>query len=159
MFFPSVYCSFVLVLENCWLFIDCIVFSDLMFLIHECLMNSYETINDIKNLELTWLEVFKIEIPRVLTDCFTKIQDQNICTHYSRYGICKFGPACRFDHSVQPPYTTGSSQAVVEPPQVGGANGNESDGWNWHQTFRSLHNCWYLLSLSWVWIFFTKRLR
>ncbi|KAK9926734.1 hypothetical protein M0R45_023947 [Rubus argutus] len=24
--------------------------------------------------------------------------DQNICTHYSRYGICKFGPACKFDH-------------------------------------------------------------
>ncbi|KFK34147.1 hypothetical protein AALP_AA5G106800 [Arabis alpina] len=55
--------------------------------------------------------------------------DQDICTHYSRYGICKFGPACSFDHSVQPSYSTGSSQAVVEPPQVG-ANGNESDGWN-----------------------------
>ncbi|XP_068309258.1 zinc finger CCCH domain-containing protein ZFN-like [Pyrus communis] len=25
-------------------------------------------------------------------------KDQNICTHYSRYGICKFGPACKFDH-------------------------------------------------------------
>ncbi|CAH8267880.1 unnamed protein product [Arabidopsis lyrata] len=55
--------------------------------------------------------------------------DQNICTYYSRYGICKFGPACRFDHSVQPPYSTESSQAIVEPPQVS-ANGNESDGWN-----------------------------
>ncbi|VVB04733.1 unnamed protein product [Arabis nemorensis] len=55
--------------------------------------------------------------------------DQNICTHYSRYGICKFGPACRFDHSVQPSYSTGNSQAVVESPQVG-TNGNESDGWN-----------------------------
>ncbi|KAF3437236.1 hypothetical protein FNV43_RR19989 [Rhamnella rubrinervis] len=28
--------------------------------------------------------------------------DQNICTYYSRYGICKFGPACKFDHSVHP---------------------------------------------------------
>ncbi|KAG7560105.1 Zinc finger CCCH-type [Arabidopsis thaliana x Arabidopsis arenosa] len=55
--------------------------------------------------------------------------DQNICTYYSRYGICKFGPACRFDHSVQPSYSTESSQAIVEPPQVS-ANGNESDGWN-----------------------------
>ncbi|CAE6075498.1 unnamed protein product [Arabidopsis arenosa] len=55
--------------------------------------------------------------------------DQNICTYYSRYGICKFGPACRFDHSVQPPYSTESSQAIAEPPQVS-ANGNESDGWN-----------------------------
>ncbi|XP_010426337.1 PREDICTED: zinc finger CCCH domain-containing protein 43-like isoform X2 [Camelina sativa] len=55
--------------------------------------------------------------------------DQSVCTHYSRYGICKFGPACRFDHSVQPPYSAESSQAIVEPPQVG-ANGNESDGWN-----------------------------
>ena len=32
-----------------------------------------------------------------------QIQDQNICSHYSRYGICKFGPACKFDHSIQPP--------------------------------------------------------
>ncbi|CAN8254894.1 unnamed protein product [Cochlearia groenlandica] len=55
--------------------------------------------------------------------------DQNICTHYSRYGLCKFGPACRFDHSIQPSYPTGSTHAVVEPPQVG-TNGNESDGWN-----------------------------
>lgn len=92
-------------------------------------MTLMKALNDIKNLELTRLEVFKIVIPRVLTDCFTEIQDQNICTHYSRYGICKFGPACRFDHSVQPSYSTGNSQAVVESPQVG-TNGNESDGWN-----------------------------
>ncbi|XP_010503474.1 PREDICTED: zinc finger CCCH domain-containing protein 43-like isoform X2 [Camelina sativa] len=56
--------------------------------------------------------------------------DQSVCTHYSRYGICKFGPACRFDHSVQPPYSTESSQANVEPPHQVGANGSESDGWN-----------------------------
>lgn len=25
-------------------------------------------------------------------------QDQSICSFYSRYGICKYGPACKFDH-------------------------------------------------------------
>ncbi|GFP85052.1 zinc finger CCCH domain-containing protein 43 [Phtheirospermum japonicum] len=25
-------------------------------------------------------------------------QDQPICTHYHRYGICKYGPACKYDH-------------------------------------------------------------
>lgn len=33
---------------------------------------------------------------------FFEIQDQNICAHYSRYGICKFGPACKFDHPLHP---------------------------------------------------------
>ncbi|KAI4326756.1 hypothetical protein MLD38_032035 [Melastoma candidum] len=32
--------------------------------------------------------------------------DQNICSYYSRYGICKFGPACKFDH----PINLGSAQ-------------------------------------------------
>jgi hypothetical protein len=38
-----------------------------------------------------------------------QIQDQNICSHYSRYGICKFGPSCKFDHSIQPASSIGSS--------------------------------------------------
>ena len=29
---------------------------------------------------------------------YYEIQDQNVCTYYRRYGICKFGPACKFDH-------------------------------------------------------------
>lgn len=31
-----------------------------------------------------------------------EIQDQDVCAHYSRYGICKFGPACKFDHPLHP---------------------------------------------------------
>lgn len=44
-----------------------------------------------------------------------KIQDQNICAHYSRYGICKFGPACKFDHPVQLPSSTGSGDDQSNP--------------------------------------------
>lgn len=33
---------------------------------------------------------------------FFKPQDKNICSFYSRYGICKFGPACKFNHPDQP---------------------------------------------------------
>ncbi|XP_030936470.1 zinc finger CCCH domain-containing protein 57-like [Quercus lobata] len=29
--------------------------------------------------------------------------EQNICSHYSLYGICKFGLACKFDHPIDPP--------------------------------------------------------
>ena len=34
------------------------------------------------------------------------MQDKNICTYYSRYGICKFGPACKFDHPINPAPST-----------------------------------------------------
>uniref|UniRef100_A0A7N2MKI2 C3H1-type domain-containing protein n=1 Tax=Quercus lobata TaxID=97700 RepID=A0A7N2MKI2_QUELO len=34
---------------------------------------------------------------------FFEIQEQNICSHYSLYGICKFGLACKFDHPIDPP--------------------------------------------------------
>ncbi|KAF2571225.1 hypothetical protein F2Q70_00000534 [Brassica cretica] len=44
------------------------------------------------------------------------------------YGICKFGPACRFDHSIPPAFSS-SSSLTVEASQVGG-NGNENDNWN-----------------------------
>ncbi|KAK4568875.1 hypothetical protein RGQ29_004337 [Quercus rubra] len=30
-------------------------------------------------------------------------QEQDICAHYGLYGICKFGPACKFDHPIDPP--------------------------------------------------------
>jgi len=52
------------------------------------------------------------------------MQDQSVCSHYSRYGICKFGPACKFDHPInlQPlmmsglgdqPYSNSASVEVV----------------------------------------------
>ncbi|PRQ17116.1 putative transcription factor C3H family [Rosa chinensis] len=37
--------------------------------------------------------------------------DQNICTHYSRYGIRKFGPACKFDH---PSHLTSSTTSDLD---------------------------------------------
>lgn len=58
-------------------------------------------------------------------------QGQSVCTHYSRYGICKFGPACKFDHPInmppptmpglyqQPSYTNSES---VEEAGNGGAS-------------------------------------
>ncbi|XP_059657246.1 zinc finger CCCH domain-containing protein 67-like isoform X2 [Cornus florida] len=64
-------------------------------------------------------------------------QDQNICSHYNRYGICKFGPACKFDHPVN--YSDSASSEVSgsdHPPlflnsviadgatMAGGGNGN-----------------------------------
>lgn len=67
-----------------------------------------------------------------LTLNLSEIQDQNVCMHYSRYGICKFGPACKFDHPINPPpsampgldqqssYTNSASVDVVGS---GGANG------------------------------------
>ncbi|KAK1399048.1 hypothetical protein POM88_008911 [Heracleum sosnowskyi] len=27
-------------------------------------------------------------------------EGQSICSHFSRFGICKFGPSCKYDHSV-----------------------------------------------------------
>lgn len=33
---------------------------------------------------------------------FLIMQDQPICTYYHRYGICKYGPACRYDHPLNP---------------------------------------------------------
>ena len=32
-----------------------------------------------------------------------EIQEQDICSYYSLYGICKFGPACKYDHPIDPP--------------------------------------------------------
>ena len=52
--------------------------------------------NEILNICISLMAVFQI-------------QDQNICSHYSRYGICKFGPSCKFDHSIQPASSIGSS--------------------------------------------------
>ncbi|KAF4373984.1 hypothetical protein F8388_007890 [Cannabis sativa] len=39
---------------------------------------------------------------------------QNICTYYSRYGICKFGLACKYDHPVQ--QTPTMSSVENQPP-------------------------------------------
>lgn len=60
-----------------------------------------------------------------------EIQDQSICSHYSRYGICKFGPACKFNHPIsslpimmpglgQQSYT---NSANVEIDGIGGSTG------------------------------------
>jgi len=66
----------------------------------------------------------------IYVECVMKIQDQNVCTYYSRYGICKFGPACKFDHpppstmsglDQQSSYTHSASVDVAE-------NGGVSDG-------------------------------
>lgn len=58
------------------------------------------------SLAITTDEILNIA-PLIMT--VFQIQDQNICSHYSRYGICKFGPACKFDHSIQPASSIGSS--------------------------------------------------
>lgn len=29
--------------------------------------------------------------------------NQTICPHYNRFGLCKLGPTCRFDHSTKTP--------------------------------------------------------
>ncbi|KAL7222656.1 hypothetical protein ACSBR1_024366 [Camellia fascicularis] len=66
-------------------------------------------------------------------------QDQNICSHYNRYGICKFGPACKFDHPVNcgpldssalsgpdKPSPSGNSATTYGARMVGGDNGSEA---------------------------------
>lgn len=35
---------------------------------------------------------------------FFKTQDENICSFYGRYGICKFGPSCKFNHPDRPDF-------------------------------------------------------
>lgn len=57
-----------------------------------------------------------------------EIQDQNICLHYSRYGICKFGPACKYDHPVQP--TSTISGVENQPPYINSAATAEGAGMN-----------------------------
>ncbi|XP_057488777.1 zinc finger CCCH domain-containing protein 67-like isoform X2 [Actinidia eriantha] len=52
-------------------------------------------------------------------------QDQNICSNYTRYGICKFGPSCKFNH----PKNYGDSasspvSAPVEPSSFRQRNSN-----------------------------------
>lgn len=61
------------------------------------------------------------------------MQDQSVCSHYSRYGICKFGPSCKFDHPInqlpstmpgldqQSSYTDSASMEVAEMAGSGGA--------------------------------------
>lgn len=56
------------------------------------------------NISLFWKGSHILPLPDSLFSWFFvfEIQDQNICAYYSRYGICKFGPACKFDHPIQP---------------------------------------------------------
>jgi hypothetical protein len=63
-----------------------------------------------------------------------QIQDQIICSYYSRYGICKFGPACKFDHSIQPPSSgsgddqhTAFGNSVTQEKARMAESGNGSD--------------------------------
>ncbi|XP_023772850.1 zinc finger CCCH domain-containing protein 43 isoform X1 [Lactuca sativa] len=50
--------------------------------------------------------------------------DQNMCTHYSRYGICKYGPACKYDHS---PNSNSNSHSHSNSNSIPG-EGYRSDG-------------------------------
>lgn len=59
------------------------------------------------------------------------IQGQNICSHYNRYGICKFGPACKFDHPVNYGHLAASSPGFVAPAMPSGFGNSPTvdDGW------------------------------
>lgn len=76
---------------------------------------------------------------------FIEFQDQNICAHYSRYGICKYGPACKYDHSPLAPNLTvsggenqpmygGLSLGMEGPGMARSGSRSEIDsavGWSW----------------------------
>lgn len=38
------------------------------------------------------------------------------CTHYAQRGVCKFGPACRFDHSMTSLSYSPSASSLAEMP-------------------------------------------
>ncbi|KAL5717865.1 hypothetical protein ACHQM5_010822 [Ranunculus cassubicifolius] len=62
--------------------------------------------------------------------------DQIICTHFSRFGICKYGAACKYDHTPNPnsaahPVVSGSGPLLYyhnPGPFVRGPMGNGGDG-------------------------------
>lgn len=43
------------------------------------------------------------------------LQDQPVCTYYGRYGFCKYGPACMFNH----PFNFGPPVPAAGPPLPG----------------------------------------
>lgn len=48
---------------------------------------------------------FSIVPPSVADSWFYCLQGQAVCSYYSMYGLCKYGPTCKFDHPVvAPPY-------------------------------------------------------
>lgn len=51
---------------------------------------------------------------KLLFGCF---QGQAVCSYYNMYGICKYGPTCRFDHPfVAQPYNYSVSlPAMLDP--------------------------------------------
>lgn len=61
-------------------------------------------------------------------------QGQNVCTYYSHYGICKFGPACKFDHPInltsnasEVDSTSAFSNAMTDGANIAGSgNGIEA---------------------------------
>lgn len=55
------------------------------------------------------------------------IQDQTICVFYSRYGICKFGPACKYDHPMTSgPLATPATPASDEHPSLDNSTSEEA---------------------------------
>lgn len=46
--------------------------------------------------------------------CFgLRIQGENVCSYYNRYGICKYGPACKYDHPINHAYSPVLGDSMV----------------------------------------------
>ncbi|KAK4375828.1 hypothetical protein RND71_006505 [Anisodus tanguticus] len=79
--------------------------------------------------------------PSVLSDKGLPLRPgQAVCSFYSRYGICKFGPACKYDHPehydnsasstgytfYQPPFGNSATTDGLRMARKGNGNGNGS---------------------------------
>lgn len=51
--------------------------------------------------------------------CFDlSIQGENVCSYYSRYGICKYGPACKHDHPINHAHSSMLTVSAVDQPSL-----------------------------------------
>jgi len=47
-------------------------------------------------------------------------QGESVCSYYNRYGICKYGPACKYDHPVNYAFAAPLAlSAVNQSPVLG----------------------------------------
>ncbi|KAJ8559716.1 hypothetical protein K7X08_003774 [Anisodus acutangulus] len=73
-----------------------------------------------------------------LSPQWNRFQGQAVCSFYSRYGICKFGPACKYDHPehydnsasstgyafYQPPFGNSATTDGLRMARKGNGNGS-----------------------------------
>ena len=65
-------------------------------------------------------EMLFLTITRLLSyfkhPMFVFDQGAALCTHYAQRGICKFGPACKFDHPIAPLTYSPSASSLTDVP-------------------------------------------